>query len=330
MITTALIGYGRWGPNVARNIMKNNRLNLYAICEIKQNRLDDARSIYLDKTRYETDYRKILANPDIQAVAIAVETEKHHIVAREALEAGKHVYIEKPFTASVEDAIALTRLARERNRIIHVDHIMVFHPAIQRLKKLMDAGELGDLLYIEAMRMNLGQIKKDVSVMWDLAVHDLSIIDYLSGGHEPYYIHAVGDKKFSNTETLTFLTLRFDGFIAHIRSSWISPVKDRRLIVAGTRRMVVFDETKPSENLVVYDKGVDVVSGTDADKDDYKVKVRSGDTWIPDIPLEDALYNSINHFASMILDGVAPISSADQAIRVQKILEKADETMNVN
>lgn len=326
-IPIALIGYGRWGPNVAKNIHANNRLILHTICDLKPGRLDAARKIYSDTVLLDSDHHNLLRNPDIRAVAIAVETEKHHLVAREALEAGKHVYIEKPFTSSVAEAIELTRIARERNLTIHVDHIMIFHPGIRKIKELMDAGELGELLYIEAMRMNLGQIKKDVSVMWDLGVHDLSIIDYLTGGQEPYYIHAVGEKKFSNTETLTFLTLRFDDFIAHVRSSWISPVKERRLIVAGTRKMVVFDENKSSENLMIYDKGVDIVSSEEAGPDDYTVKVRSGDIWIPDIPVQDALYNSINHFASMMIDGDPPISGSDQAIRVQKILEKADASM---
>jgi len=325
----ALIGYGYWGPNVAKNIFANKKLHLHTICDLKQARLDKAHSLYVEQSNYETDYRKVLDNPKIQAVAVAVQTSVHFQVVKDALNAGKHVYVEKPFTSTVQEAEELTSLAASKGLIIHVDHIMMYHPCIKKIRDLIVADELGELLYIEAMRMNLGQIKKDVSAMADLAVHDLSIIDYLSDGKVPFYIKAVGEKKYNPKESLTFLMLRYNDFIAHIQSSWISPLKERKLIVAGSKKMVVFDDMKPStEKLTIYDKGVDVIAGVDIEYEDYAVKMRVGDIWIPYIPEQDALFNSIDHFAACIESGKQSASGPEQAIRVLKILEQADQTMN--
>jgi predicted dehydrogenase len=328
MLNIALIGFGYWGPNVARNIHTNSLLNLHTICDIRPDRLEKAKSIYIAQTNYESDYRTLLTNPDIQAIAIAVETSGHYKLVKEALYAGKHVYVEKPFTSTVKEAEELEQLAKNLGLIIHVDHIMIFHPVIQRVKSLIDKGELGEILFIDAMRMNLGQIKKDVSAMWDLAVHDLSVIDYLMNEKEPFYINSVGEKYYNPKESLCFLTLRYEGFISHIQSSWISPLKERKLIVAGTKKMVVFDDMKISEKLMIYDKGVNIISGENIEYEDYVVNTRDGDVWIPYIKQEDALYNSINHFRECIEKNVPSISNPKQAIRLLKILESADEKMN--
>ncbi len=328
-MNVALIGYGYWGPNVAKNIFSNKNLRLHTICDLKQTRLDKAHNLYVEQVCYETDYHKLLSNPEINAIAIAVETSAHFQVAKDALNAGKHVYVEKPFTSRVLDAEELARLAESKKLIIHVNHIMMYHPAIQKIRDLIVSDELGELLYIQAMRMNLGQIKKDVSAMEDLAVHDLSIIDYLSDGKEPFYIRAVGEKKYNPKESLTFLMLRYANFIAHIQSSWISPLKERKLIVAGKKKMAVFDDMKPStEKLTIYDKGVDVIAGKDVEYEDYAVKMRVGDIWVPYIPEHDALFNSINHFATCVASEKQSASGPEQAIRVLRILEQANQTMN--
>jgi predicted dehydrogenase len=324
----ALIGYGYWGPNVARQLNANKRIEFCVICDKRAERIEKARQLYVGKLEYETDYRKIMADRTIDMVCLAVETSAHFALAKEALLAGKHVYVEKPFTSTVAEAEELKRIAEAQGLIIHVDHIMIYHPCIQKIKQIIDAGELGDILYFDAQRMNLGQIKKDVSSMWDLAVHDLSIIEYLAGSREPYYVSAVGEKYYNPKETLTFLTLRYEGFIAHIKSSWISPLKERKLIVAGTKKMVVFDDIKVSEKLMVYDKGIDVVSGENIEYHDYAVKYRSGDVWIPFIPEQDALFNSIDHFITCVESGRPSASGPEAAIHVIRILETADEKMN--
>ncbi|MGI1999998.1 Gfo/Idh/MocA family protein [Shewanella frigidimarina] len=327
MINIGLIGYGYWGPNVARNIHANVNLKLFAICDYQVQRLDKAKSIYIEQTTYETDYKQLLTNPEIQAIAIAAETSAHFQLVKESLLAGKHVYVEKPFTSTSEEAIELKELADSLNLIIHIDHIMIFHPVLTKIKSLIDTDEIGDILYIDAMRMNLGQIKKDVSAMWDLAVHDLSIIDYLCDGKEPFYINAIGEKFYNPKESVCFLTLKYAGFISNIQSSWVSPLKERKLIIAGTKKMIVFDDMSTFGKLTIYDKGVSVISGADVEYEDYAVKTREGDVWMPYIPQEDALFNSINHFLSCILSSKPSISGPLQAIRLLKILEKADVSM---
>ena len=222
----ALIGYGYWGPNVARQLNANKKVDFVAICDKNPDRLAKAKQVYVEKLEYIDDHHVIMEDPTIDAVCLAVETSAHHQLAKEALLSGKHVYVEKPFTSTVLEAEELKNIAKERGLIIHVDHIMIYHPCIVKIKEIIDSGELGNILYIDAQRMNLGQIKKDVSSMWDLAVHDLSIIEYLAGSKEPFYISAVGEKYYNPKETLTYLTLRYEGFVAHIMSSWISPLKE--------------------------------------------------------------------------------------------------------
>lgn len=325
----ALIGYGYWGPNIAKNIFTNHKLSLHSICDLRQVRLDKAFNSYKNSTYYETDYQKLLSNQEIQAIAIAVETSSHYQIAKDALNKGKHIYIEKPFTSTVQEAIDLARLAENKGLTIHVNHIMMYHPCIRKIKDLIDNNELGEILYFEAMRMNLGQIKKDVSAMADLAIHDLSIIDYLSDGKEPFYIKAVGEKKYNPKESLTFLMLRYENFIAHIQSSWISPLKERKLIVTGTKKMVVFDDVRPTtEKLTIYDKGVDVIAGENVEYEDYAVKLREGDIFMPYIPPQDALFTSIEHFVECIETNKLSTSDPQQAIRILKILEQAELVMN--
>ena len=328
MINIGLIGFGYWGPNVAKNIHSNPNLNLQFICDSKKERLELAKSIYVGQTKYEEDYLKLISNPELTAIAIAVETSGHFKLVKEALLKGKNVYVEKPFTSTVEEATELHNLANKLGLILHVDHIMIFHPIIKKIKTLIKANEIGEILYIDAMRMNLGQIKKDVSAMSDLAVHDLSITDYLMDGAFPYYISSVGEKYYNPKESISFLTLRYEGFISHIQSSWISPLKERKLIIVGTKKMVVFDDLKSSEKLMIYDKGVNVVSGDSVEYEDYAVKTREGDVWSPYIEQEDALYNSVDHFRYCMDKQKKSISGSEQAIRILKILELAEKNMN--
>jgi len=328
MLNIGLIGFGYWGPNVAKNLFNNKGYKLNTICDYDNTRIKKAKDMYIEQVKYESDYKVLLVDKNITAIAIAVETSGHYKIAKEALLAGKHVYVEKPFTSTIEEAQELSDLAKDLGLIIHVDHIMIFHPVIQRIKTMIDSGELGDILYIDCKRLNLGQIKKDVSSMWDLAVHDLSIIDYLSDGEEPFYISAIGEKIYNPKETLVFLSLRYKGFIAHIQSSWISPLKERKLVVAGTKKMVVFDDMKTDEKFMIYDKGVNIIFGENIEYEDYAVKIREGDVLLPHIPQEDALYNSLNHFLESILEKKESISGPKQAIRLLNILFQADKKMN--
>lgn len=318
-----LIGYGYWGPNIAKNVMLSKDFNLFGICDINQERLSRARSIYGGRTEYFSDYRELLAKDNIDAFALAVKNDVGQKIAEDILNAGKHLFIEKPLAKSVEDAITLKNLAEKKKLILHVDHIMVFNPLVRKIKELIDSGELGDLIYFDSSRVNLGpSIKEDVNAMWDLAVHDLAVIDYLSNGAKSLKVNALGLSKYSAKEALTYLTIQYDGFIAMLKSSWISPLKERQVIIGGTKKMIVFDELK-MDKLLVYDKGINYREKYE-EYGQYEVSIRNGDMYSPFIPEEDSLLNSINHFAGCIKTKRESISNADQAIRVLRILELAD------
>jgi len=324
----ALVGFGYWGPNVAKHLFNNKKINLSAICDSNITNLEKAKQIYVSQTSYLSDYNFAINDDNIDAIAIAVETSQHYVISKKALLAGKHIYVEKPFTSTVEEAKELEKIAIEKNLIIHVNHIMLFHPVIKKIKSIIDSGDLGELIYIDSTRLNLGPIKKDVSAMWDLAVHDLAIIDHISDGEDFKSLNAMGDKRYNPKESLVFLSIRYNTFIANIQSNWISPVKERRLIIVGTKKMIVFDDMKMAEKLIVYDKGISVVSGNNPQYDDYVVRTREGSAVLPYVEVGDALYNSIEHFIECIENKSESISGPTQAIRMLEILISATEVFD--
>lgn len=328
MINIALVGYGYWGPNVAKNLYKNKQYEFCYICDKKKERLELAKTIYAESVNYVTDYKEVLNDPNIEAVALAVETSAHFELAKAALLAGKHIYVEKPFTDNLENAQALEQLAQANNLKIHVDHIMVYHPVIKKIKEIIDSGDLGDILYFDCSRINLGQIKNDVSAMWDLSVHDLSIIDFLSGGEEPVEVNAMGEKFYTEKESITFLLLKYRTFLANVTASWLSPIKERRIIIAGSKKMLVYDDVDVVNKLIVYDKGFDITQKMkNIEYQDYVIKARSGDAIIPKLETEDALYNSLEHFRECIELGRESMTNASSAIRMIRILENADKQL---
>ena len=327
MINIALVGYGYWGPNVAKQLYANKEYNFSIICDKKPTRLEKAKTLYAESVSYTLDFNDVIANRSINAVALAVETSAHYEHAKQALLAGTEVYEEKPFTENVEQAVELRKLAQENGRIIHVDHIMVYHPVIKKIKELIARGELGDIIYFNCSRINLGQLKNDVSVMWDLSVHDLSIIDYLTDGAEPIKVKAVGTKAYSEKESVTFLSLDYGYFLANITASWLSPIKERRILIAGTKKMLVYDDVDVLNKLIIYDKGFDKIE--DIEYADYVIKTRSGDGVIPKLEQSDALYNSLEQFRQSIITRKESATNADAAIRIIKILEKADKELEV-
>jgi len=328
MINIALVGYGYWGPNVAKQLYNNPEIDFSVICDKKEERLNVAKSVYIQQVNYESDFKEILNDKSIDAVALAVETSAHFQLAKQVLEAGKHVYIEKPFTSTVSEAVELKVLAEKLNRIIHIDHIMMYHPYTQKIKELYDTGEIGDIIYFDASRMNLGQVKEDVNAMWDLAIHDLSILDYLFNPGYPDALYAIGHKSINKSEVTTFLQLKYGNLIANIKSNWLSPIKERKLIIAGTKKMIVYDDVSMVEKLKIYDSGL--VSKVDnSEYNVYVVKTRSGDVLSPDVKMYDALYASVNHFADCIKRKKQSFSNPEQGIRLLEILEKADSQLNL-
>ena len=325
MINIVQIGYGYWGTNVARNIMQSKETNMIALSDASRARLDAARTVYGPAIGdYTEDYEKYLSDPAVDAFALVIQTEPSFEIAKKILKARKHLFIEKPMASDVARAVELDRLARENGVVLHVDHIMIYHPIIRYIKKMYDEGALGDLIYFDISRMNLGPIRKDVNAMLDLAVHDLAVIDFISGGKEPYHVEAIGEKHYGSQETLTYLTLKYDGFLAHVKSSWISPIKERRTMIGGTKKMVIFDDMKTMDKLTIFDQGI-IETGEEYGL--YEFKARSGDITIPYIPQEDALRNSIEHFAFCIRDGRESLSNGEQGIKVIRILEQAKKKL---
>ena len=330
MLRIALIGYGYWGPNVAKQLYRNKDYAFDTICDLREERLEKAKELYADSVHYTTDYREIMKRSDIDLVAIAVETSQHYPIVKEALQSGKHVYVEKPFTDNVKQAVELKKLASERGLYIHVDHIMVYHPAIRKIKEIMEAGDLGDILYVSCYRQNLGNVKNDVNAMWDLSVHDLSIIDYLSDGAHVKFVKALGEKAYSSRESITFLSVQYENFIANITANWISPIKERKIIIAGTKKMLVYDDVDVINKLIVYDKGFDKTPIKDMEYDEFVIKSRIGDAVIPKLEQSDALYNSLDHIRLCIERNQESLTNADAAIRVIKILELANQDLLSN
>ena len=324
-MNTALIGYGYWGPNIAKNLNASDKTALYAICDANPAMLAKARALYGDKVRYLSDYHAVLDDPAIQAVAIALRHDVAFPVAQEVMRAGKHLFMEKPMATSEKDVRLLGRISEEAGVTLHTDHILVYNPNVRYIKHMLDAGELGELLYFDSSRVNLGpHIKNDINVMWDLAVHDLAVLDYLCGGQTATKVSAMGLSHYSPREELTYLTLKYEsGLTAFLKSSWISPLKERTMIVGGTKKLVVFDDLRTDGKLMIYDEGVERPDDF-SEYGRYEAKVRMGDLHAPYIPMEDSLRNSIEHFADCVATGQKSITGYQQAARVVSALEKAD------
>lgn len=328
MKNVVLIGYGYWGPNIAKNLKASKDLNLYGICDLDPKKIEKAKSLYGESIKYYTDYKEVLLDENIAACAVALRDQIGQIVARAVLESKKHLFMEKPMATTIEDALLLKKLADENKCIIHVDHILVFNPVIKKIKKMIDAGELGELIYFDSARANLGpHLKNDMNAMWDLAVHDLAVLDYFCDGQTTETVQCLGVHKFGKHEELTYLTVKYPGFVAMLKSSWISPLKERRMIIAGTKKMVVFDDLSESEKLLIYDKGVDLNEKLFQEYGAYEAKVRTGDLYVPYVENEDALLNSLTHFSESIDSHTPSCSGPEQAIRVLKILKEADQCL---
>ncbi|NLW78052.1 MAG: Gfo/Idh/MocA family oxidoreductase [Ruminococcaceae bacterium] len=325
MLKAALIGYGYWGPNIARNLARSQDYELVAICDKDPGQLAKARLVFGDSVAYVADYRAVVDDAAIDMCAVALRDAIGQEVARAVLRSKKHLFMEKPMATTLSDALLLQKLAEASGVHIHVDHILVFHPIIRKIKAIIESGELGELISFESNRANLGpHIKRDMNAMWDLAVHDLAILDYLCNGQPVRKVECMGQKQFGQQEIITYLTAKYDGFVAMIKSSWFSPLKERRITISGSKKMIVFDDLQESEKLMVYDKGVELDAALFREYGSYEAKTRSGDLYVPYIEQEDSLLNSLGHFAGCIREGRPSIAGPEQAIRVLQILETAN------
>ena len=333
MMRAAVIGAGYWGPNLVRNFRSSPHWDLAAVCDLDEER---ARRAAGDWTTTEiiTSVEDLLDRQDIDAVAIATPARTHRDLALAALDAGKHVLVEKPIAASSGDARLMIDRAQERGLVLMADHTYCYTPVVQHLAKVIEQGELGDILFVDSVRINLGLIQPDVNVFWDLAPHDLSILDLiLPSGLQPSSVAATGaDPIGAGRACLGYLTLALpDAPIANIHVNWLSPTKIRHMVIGGSRRTAVWDDLNPQQRLSIYDRGVDLDRST-ADSDlatrrAANINYRLGDMHAPSIPEREALGAMVEEFASAITQGRAARTSGLAGLRVLEVLEASDAAL---
>ena len=330
-LRAAVIGAGYWGPNLARNFRSSTRWELAAICD-----LDRARATRLAEQggspRVETALADVLAADDIDAIAIATPAGTHHRIAMAALAAGKPVLVEKPLADTVERGEDMVNLAAENGLVLMADHTYCYTPAVLKMRELIEEGALGEILFIDSVRINLGLIQPDVDVFWDLAPHDLAIIDFLlPGGLRPLTVSAVGaDPLGSGKACVGYLTLPLPhGAMAHVHVNWLSPTKIRQMIVGGTKRTLVWDDLNPQQRLSVYDRGVDLdLQALDGvERRAATVSYRLGDTWSPALPEKEALGSMVDEFAESIGAGRPARTDGRAGLRVLTILDAAQRSL---
>lgn len=326
MINIGLIGYGYWGPNLARNFNANPDLNLVSICDFSPDRLEKAAALYPQTKMVETVDAFYKEN-HIDAVAIATPVSAHYELAKRALTAGKHVWLEKPMTDNVDHAKELNDLADKKELTLLLDHTFIYTGAIRKIKELIDKGELGQMMYYDATRVNLGLFQQDVNVIWDLAPHDISILDYLMP-MKKLAVSATGSSYFSNgIVAKSILTIYMENdVISHINTSWVSPVKIRQTLIGGSAKMVLYDDTHPSEKVKVYDKGVDLYE-TKEDLYRLNVQYRVGDMYAPKLEDIEALALETEHFVDCITHGKEPLTGGGAGLEMVKVLTASKKSL---
>lgn len=332
MIGVGLIGYGYWGPNLARNFMETPGAAVRSICDASEKSRARAASRH-PGAKTPADPRELIDDPQIDAVIIATPVSSHFELAMAALDAGKHVMLTKPMTSTLEQSHRLVERAAAKGKVLHVDHTFVYTGAVRKIRELYDQKVLGDLLYYDSVRVNLGLFQRDVNVIWDLAPHDISIIEYLVP-RPPVAVSAHGVSHVKGQpENIAYLTLFYpDNLIAHIHVNWLAPVKIRQTLIGGTQKMVVYNDLETSEKVKVYDRGVSLTNVESAPEKIYQMLVsyRAGDMYAPRVDEAEALRVEAKHFIECIEKNARPLTDGEAGLRVVRILEAASESMKTD
>ena len=324
MLRVGVIGYGHWGPNIVRNLHGIDTCEVAAVCDKSPAALRRVSRVY-PQVHLTTDLSEVLSSPNIDAVAVVTPAWTHFELAKAAMLNGKHVFIEKPVTSNSEQAEQLIELAQRKKLTMMVDHTFLFCGAVRKIKELVDSGTLGSLYYFDSTRVNLGLFQHDISVIWDLAPHDFSIMDHIIA-EKPEAVVATGARHVNGVADVAFITVYFpNDVVAHLNLSWLSPVKVRTTLIGGREKMLVWNDLEPDEKIKVYDKGVHI-SG-DHSNLDALVSYRSGDVWAPKIQHTEALKLELEYFADCILNNRAPSNDGEAGLRVVKLLEAADQSL---
>lgn len=324
MIRFGVIGYGYWGPNIVRNLRSIEGATVAAVADKVPASLKRAKDAFAD-LYVTTDADELINSPDIDAIAVITPVWTHYALAKAALLQGKHVFVEKPFTSNSEQAQELIELAEQRNLRIMVDHTFLFTGAVRKIKQLIDDETLGKIYYYDSTRVNLGLFQHDVNVLWDLAPHDLAIVDHLIGQPVEAVV-ATGAAHLNGHVDVAYLTAYYpDNVIAHINVNWLSPVKVRTTLIGGEKRMVVWNDLEADEKIKIYDRGVNIKNREGLY--DLLVSYRSGDMWAPRIEQTEALKAELSYFAECIEHGKRPFNDGVAGLRVVRMLEAAETSL---
>lgn len=325
-IGIGVIGYGYWGPNLVRNFANLEETRVVAVSDFDPAKLSTCKRIY-PGVETTTDFRMLLGDPEIDAIAIATPVHTHFELAMAALRAGKHVLVEKPIAETSDQVRRLIEEADRRGLTLMVDHTFLYTPAVRKIRELVSEQALGDIYYYDSIRSSLGLFQSDVNVIWDLAVHDLSIIHHIFE-ERPVAVSATGSSHVAGSpENMGHMTLFFDSScVAHVSVNWLSPIKVRQTFIGGSRKMIVYDDLEPTEKIKVYDKGITL---NDSAENSHQLRIgyRAGDMWAPHMAATEALQAEVAHFASCIRHGTRPISDGESGLSVIEILEAAGRSM---
>jgi predicted dehydrogenase len=316
-----IIGLGYWGPNLVRNFLAHKDVKSVTACDIRENRLQVIREKF-PAAELTSDSNSLLKG-DYYIIVISTPVDTHYDLAKKALETGKHIWVEKPFTASSKEAEELIEIAEKKNLRIFVDHTFIYNGAVIKIKELIDKNELGNIIYFDSERINLGLFQRDVNVVWDLAPHDLSIMAHLLNKHKAKALSANGIANFKGKENLAHICIYFeDNCFAHFHVNWISPVKIRRIIVGGDRKMLVYDDMENFEKIKVYDSGVEFNSTESIHE--ALVQYRIGDMFSPKVNQTEALTLGTREFISAINENRQPLTNGSDGLAIVRLLEAAD------
>lgn len=326
MLRIGVIGYGYWGPNIVRNFSSANGSSVIAVCDMNAQTLKNKVKKTYPQIKTTTEIDEIIKDPEVDAVAIVTPVFTHFEIAKKALEAGKSIFVEKPFTYTVAEAEQLVNLAEKKKLKIMVDHTFLYTGAVRKIRQLIDDGTLGDLYYFDSMRVNLGLFQHDVNVVWDLAPHDISIMDYVIG-KKPQAVVATGAGHFGrDLEDIAYLTFYYPhNIIAHINVNWLSPVKVRTTLIGGEKKMLLWNDLEPDEKIKVYDKGVQVK--TKEGKYNLLVNYRSGDMWAPKIEPTEALKLMAEKFVDYVENGGSVVNDGIAGLNNVKMLEASSKSL---
>ncbi len=326
-LRVGIIGCGYWGPNLIRNFHAMDEVEVSAVCDVNPRRLTRVSRQY-PAIRLATRYfDKIVKSPEVDCVVLATPVSTHHEIGMKALGEGKHLFVEKPFTATTAQAEDLINRAEQKNLRIMVDHTFLYTGAVRVIKDFIDSGRLGDIYYFDSVRVNLGLFQHDVNVIWDLAPHDVSIMDFLLPS-PPEAVAATGVAHFDREiENIAYLSAWHPGnLLGHIHVNWLAPVKVRKTLISGSRKMIIYDDTEPSEKVKIYDRGVEMVESKD-EIYDILIQYRTGDMLAPKIDLTEALRSVVEEFYSAVNEGRPPLTDGHAGLRVVRVLQAANESM---